>query len=95
MLHFVVIVFAFSFLGGAFFSDVEKSLVSIGLSMVAGAVITLVLFLLPLLAYGQTWEINVIIDQAIGFIAMHLLFGSISAIMGAMLGSFILSGALR
>jgi hypothetical protein len=95
LLYFVVLILALSFLGGAFFSSLERNMLCTAISIITGAAITVVLYLSPLLVYGDTWMIDVVIDQALGYVAPHLLFGSIFAVVGAMLGSFILSSALR
>lgn len=86
-LYFIVLVFVLSFLPGLLSPSLGKSILKVLLSIVAGAAITVALYLAPLWVYNQTNMINMVLDQVLTFLAPYLIFGTLFAFLGSMLTS--------
>lgn len=91
---FLALVFFFSFLVGILVPDLNRSLIVTFLSVLAGAAITVGLYLSPPLLAGKAFLIDFVIEEILSAIAPFFLFGIVCAFLGTMVGS-LLSGAIR
>ena len=87
--YFIVTVLIFSFLAGSFLPSMGRKILSVGLSIVAGAALTIVLYVAPLVVYGETWMVDLVLLEVLTFVVPHLLFGALFSLLGSVMGTFL------